>query len=330
VPISFEAIMRAVELNGAAIEMNRQAFAWGRLAVVNPAAVAEAAGVIHNTQTESERTPHNLQILPPGDWETSDMAGPSAPRGPDNSHEVRGLQDAGSHDGNVAFLPLDDLRLSRSLDELIQRRVAFLTEYQNAAYAKRYRALVDQVRDAEQLRAPGSTALSEAVARYFFKLMAYKDEYEVARLYTSGDFEQRIRDTFDGDFKIHFNLAPPLFAKKDAEGRLRKAEYGPWMFTAFRLLARLRGLRGSALDVFGYTAERRMERQLIADYGRTIDELLAGLSPDNVALAVDIASVPELIRGYGHIKERHHAEAMKHFDHLLAAWRNPLLERAAA
>ena len=177
---------------------------------------------------------------------------------------------------------------------------------------------------------PGSTAFAEAVARYAFKLMAYKDEYEVARLYTSGDFERRIRDTFDGDFKLHFNLAPPLFAKKDAEGRLRKAEYGPWMFTAFRLLAKLRGLRGSVLDPFGHTAERRMERQLIADYRRTIDELLAGLRAHNLALAVDIASVPERIRGYGHVKERHLADAMKRQDELLAAWRHPVVARAAA
>src|SRR5690606_30636275 len=166
--------------------------------------------------------------------------------------------------------PLDDGRLSTSLDERIARRVAFLTDYQNAAYAAKYRALVDKARAAEQANVPGSTALAEAVARYAFKLMAYKDEYEVARLYTSGDFEQRIRDAFDGDFKLHFNLAPPLFAKKDAEGNLRKAEYGPWMFKAFRLLAGLRGLRGSALDVFGYTAERRMERRAIVDYRDTL------------------------------------------------------------
>jgi indolepyruvate ferredoxin oxidoreductase len=160
--------------------------------------------------------------------------------------------------------------------------------------------------------------------------MAYKDEYEVARLYTSGDFEQRIKDTFDGDYKLHFNLAPPLFAKKNEDGTLRKAEYGPWVFSAFKLLAKLRGLRGSALDVFGYTAERRMERKLIIDYATTVDELIAGLSPDKLALAVDIASVPELIRGYGHVKERHHANAMKRQHDLLAAWRNQTASQVAA
>ena len=160
--------------------------------------------------------------------------------------------------------------------------------------------------------------------------MAYKDEYEVARLYTSGDFEQRIRDTFDGDFKLHFNLAPPLFARRDADGNLTKAEYGPWVFKAFKVLAKLRGLRGSALDVFGYTAERKMERQLIVDYRTTLGELLAGLNPDNHALATDIASVPEQIRGYGHVKERHLVAAMRRRDELLAAWRTPVAERVAA
>ncbi|HEX7769323.1 MAG TPA: indolepyruvate ferredoxin oxidoreductase family protein, partial [Dokdonella sp.] len=205
VPLSHDALMRAIELNAAAVEMNKAAFNWGRLAAHDLAQVRAAA---------------------------------------DGKDAVRAMP------GTVAS-PLDDTTLSGSLDERIARRVAFLTGYQNAAYAAKYRALVDKVRGAEQAKTPGSTALTEAVARYAFKLMAYKDEYEVARLYTSGDFEQRIRETFDGDFKLHFNLAPPLFAKRDAEGNLRKAEYGPWMFKAFRLLAKLRGLRGSAFDVFG-------------------------------------------------------------------------------
>jgi indolepyruvate ferredoxin oxidoreductase len=228
------------------------------------------------------------------------------------------------------LLPLDDAELSTSLNEQIARRVAFLTGYQNADYARQYKVLVDKVRSVEQQKTPGFTTLTAAVARYAFKLMAYKDEYEVARLYTSGDFEKRIRETFDGDFKLHFNLAPPLFARKDADGNLKKAEYGPWVFNAFKLLAKLRGLRGSPLDVFGYTAERKLERQLILDYRTTLDELLAGLAGDNHALAVDIASIPEHIRGYGHVKERHHADAMKRQHDLLAAWRNPSVGRAAA
>ena len=160
--------------------------------------------------------------------------------------------------------------------------------------------------------------------------MAYKDEYEVARLYTSGDFEKRIRETFDGDFKLHFHLAPPLLAKKDAEGNLRKAEYGPWVFTAFRVLTKLKGLRGGPLDVFGYTAERKMERQLITDYFKQVEELLAGLDNENHALAVDIASIPEHIRGYGHVKHRFHAEAMRRQHDLLQAWRNPVTGREVA
>jgi len=283
VPISLDALMRAIELNAAAVEMNKSAFNWGRMAAHDIEVVRAAAG-----------------------------AAPSK---------------------NVAMTnadPLDDVAISRTLDEEIARRVAFLADYQNAAYANRYKALVDKVRAAEQQKAPGFTSLAEAVARYAFKLMAYKDEYEVARLYTSGEFEKRIREMFDGDYKLHFNLAPPLFAKKDAEGHLRKAEYGTWVFGAFKLLAKLKGLRGTALDVFGYTAERKSERRLIEDYFKTIDTLLATLDHDNHALAVEIASIPELIRGYGHVKERHLAAAMTRQNDLMQAWRSPSLRTHAA
>jgi indolepyruvate ferredoxin oxidoreductase len=324
VPISFDAIMRAVELNGAAVEMNKQAFAWGRLAVVNPQAVQEASGLIHNTQTENERIPRNLQILPPGEWESTEWGANAAPRNPDNESELRGLPEGSAGNGNhVAFLPLDDLRLSRSLDELIARRSAFLSDYQNAAYAKRYTDLVSKVRAAENLRAPASTALTEAVARYFFKLMAYKDEYEVARLYTSGEFQRRLQQQFDGDYKVHFHLAPPLLAKKDAQGRLMKKEYGPWVFTAFKVMAKLRFLRGGMLDVFGYTEERKGERRLIADYEKTIDMLLSSLNADKLPLAVEVASIPEHIRGYGHVKDAHLHKAKAREADLLAKWNNP-------
>ncbi len=329
VPISYEAIMRAVELNGAAIEMNRQAFAWGRLAVVDPQAVAEAAGLIRNTQTEEERTPHALRILPPGDWETSDMAGPDTT--PADGHEARGLQDATGAEVGIAFRPLDDLHLSRSLDELIERRVAFLNDYQDAKYAQRYSTLVQRVRDAEHVRAPGSTALSEAVARYHFKLMAYKDEYEVARLYTSGDFQRRINQQFEGDFKIHFHLAPPLLAKKDAQGRLIKQEFGPWVMTAFKLMAKMKFLRGGMFDIFGRTEERRGERRLIDEYEQVVERLLLSLDPGNLDLAVEIASIPEHIRGYGHVKEAHLHKAKAREATLLDRWDNaPAMQRAAA
>jgi len=225
---------------------------------------------------------------------------------------------------------LDDAQLSRTLDETIARRIAFLTDYQNADYAAKYRTLVDSVRAAEQANAAGSTALTEAVARYAFKLMAYKDEYEVARLYTSGDFEKQVRDTFAGDYKIHFNLAPPLFARRDSEGRLRKSEYGAWMFGAFRLLAKLKGLRGTAFDPFGYTAERRTERALIDEYFANVAELLTKLDAGNHALAVEIASVPEHIRGYGHVKDEHLAEARVRQEKLIGQWRSPRVEAVAA
>ena len=280
VPLSLDALMRAIELNAAAVEMNKAAFNWGRLA----------------------------------------------------AHDIEQVRTATDNSGVATGVPmaLDDSRLSTTLDERIVRRVAFLTDYQNAAYAAKYKALVDKVHSAEQAKAPGSTALSEAVARYAFKLMAYKDEYEVARLYTSGDFEKRVRDTFDGDFKIHFHLAPPLLARRDSEGKLLKAEYGSWVFGAFRLLAKLRGLRGTALDIFGYTAERRHERALIDEYFATVNELLAKLDHENLSLAVEIASLPEQIRGYGHVKDKHLAKVQPRREQLLDAWRNPRVQQAAA
>ncbi|MEA5669495.1 indolepyruvate ferredoxin oxidoreductase family protein [Stenotrophomonas sp. MH1] len=323
VPLSLEALMRAIELNGAAIEMNQKAFAWGRLAAIDPQAVQQAAGLVRNIPTHAERTPGALHELPPGEWEGSEAGAPSAPRNPGNEPEIRGLPAAGPTDGEATFAALDDGRLSRSLDELVARRSAFLTDYQDAAYANRYRTLVDAVRGAEQQAVPGSTALTEAVSRYFFKLMAYKDEYEVARLYTSGDFIKRVQQQFEGDYQVRFHLAPPLFAKRDEQGQLQKKEYGPWMFKAFGLLAKLKGLRGGRFDVFGYTEERRGERQLIADYEKTLQELLGGLDARRLALAVDIASIPEHIRGYGHVKEAHLHEAKAREAALLATWRNP-------
>ncbi len=199
--------------------------------------------------------PGPLHPLPPGEWEGNEWGATAAPRNTGDERELRGLP---SHGGDVAFLPLDDARLSRSLDEMIERRAAFLVEYQDAAYATRYRDLVARVRATEAERIGGSTALTETVARYLFKLMAYKDEYEVARLYTSGDFQRRLQQQFEGDYQLRFHLAPPLFARKDEQGRLLKKEYGPWMFKAFGLLAKLKFLRGGRFDVFGRTEERRM------------------------------------------------------------------------
>jgi indolepyruvate ferredoxin oxidoreductase len=223
------------------------------------------------------------------------------------------------------------VKVSETLDETIARRVAFLADYQDAAWAERYRKLVEEVRAAEASSVVGETALTEAVARYFFKLMAYKDEYEVARLYTSGEFRQKLDQQFDGNFKLRFHLAPPLFSKRDpVTGELQKREYGPWVFTAFKLLAKLKGLRGTALDVFGRTKERRTERALIGEYETAIRGLLAKLDHDNHATAVQIASIPEEIRGFGHVKERNLVAAKQKEAQLMAAFEVPVRRRAAA
>ena len=222
-------------------------------------------------------------------------------------------------------------RFSQSLAELREVRHRDLVDYQNAAYADRYTALVDRVQQAEKEHAPGRSGLTEAVAKYYYKLLAYKDEYEVARLYTNGEYERRVKEQFVGDYKLRFHLAPPLLARRDpVTGHLRKREFGPWIMPALRLVARLRGLRGTAFDPFGYTAERRTERGLIAEYETVVEELIANLSAENHALAVEIASVPEHIRGYGHIKERHLEQAKADEAELLRRFRLPEDERSAA
>ncbi|GIZ51873.1 indolepyruvate ferredoxin oxidoreductase family protein [Noviherbaspirillum aridicola] len=242
-PVSEAALLRAIELNGVAVEANKQSFAWGRRAAVDPARVERVA------------TPAQPVTLQP-------------PQG---------------------------------LNALLRRRVAFLTDYQDADYAAGYASLVEAVRERESTLGLGDS-LARAVAKSYFRLLAYKDEYEVARLYTDGRFTEQLRQQFDGDFTLKFNLAPPLLAKKDGQGRLVKAEYGSWVWQAFRMLARMRRLRGTRLDVFGYTAERRMERRLAAEYRETVLGLLDGLRADNHALAVRIAALPEQVRGFGHVK----------------------------
>jgi indolepyruvate ferredoxin oxidoreductase len=201
-----------------------------------------------------------------------------------------------------------------TLDEVIETRTAFLAAYQNAAYADRYRRFVMQVVSAEagvagNEKSRPSTVLSVAVARYLFKLMAYKDEYEVARLYADASFSKKIEAMFEGDYKLKFHLAPPSFSKRDEHGHLIKQSFGGWMMPAFRLLAKFRFLRGTMFDPFGYTVERRQERALIEEYVETISALLLLLRSDNLALAAEIARIPETIRGYGHIKQAHLADA---------------------
>ena len=264
VPVSGTAIERAIELNGVAVEMNREAFRWGRRAARDLEAVERLA----------LRSDEGIE--------------PAAPK---------------------------------SLDEFIERRAADLAEWQNTGWAARYRDLVERVRAAERKLGAGE-ALAGSVARYAYKLMAYKDEYEVARLYTDGAFRERLAAAFEGDLRLTFHLAPPLLARRDpVTGEPRKRAFGPWMRPVLGLVAKMRFLRGTALDPFGHTAERRMERRFIEEYFETVEELLAGLRTGNLGLAVEIASLPELIRGYGHVKVRHVAEAETERAVLLERWR---------
>nr|WP_297387238.1 indolepyruvate ferredoxin oxidoreductase family protein [uncultured Roseateles sp.] len=254
VPVSFEALMRAIELNGVAVENNKTAFALGRLAIAAPEALRRLAG-----------------------------------------------EQAGSA---VQWFNFDQLDDRDGQPGLIARRKAFLTEYQDAAYASRYEALVQRVRAAESAlgEAGKGLRLTKAVARYYAKLLAIKDEYEVARLYTDGKFEAALKAQFEDWDHLSFHMAPPLIAKPGADGRAKKVELGSWTFKALKTLAKFKGLRGGALDLFGKTEERRIERQLIRDYETLVDELLAGLSAEKLDLAVKLARLPEGIRGYGHVK----------------------------
>jgi indolepyruvate ferredoxin oxidoreductase len=221
-----------------------------------------------------------------------------------------------------------EFKKRETVESLVARRVEFLTGYQNAAYAAEYKQFVGKVQQAES--ALGRTGLSETVARYLFKLMAYKDEYEVARLHSDPAFLARVHGMFEGDYTINYHLAPPITAKKNAKGELQKSKFGPSMLTGFKILAKLKGLRGTALDVFGRTEERRTERALIGEYRASIDEVLAGLNATNHAVALDIARIPEQIKGYGHVKERNLAAARQKWAQLQAAFRDPAGQARAA
>lgn len=263
VPVSDAAIEKAIELNGVAIEMNKQAFLWGRRAVHNMAGVEAVVGTGEVVEAKPE-----------------------------------------------------------TLDEMVNKRAAFLTEYQDAVYADTYRKFVNRVRTVEADTGTKQRALSEAVAKYLFKLMAYKDEYEVGRLYSNGKFLQDVAEKFTGDYSLKFYLAPPVFAKIDPEtGVPCKKQYGPRMMKMFGWLAKFKKLRGTAFDPFGRMAERKMERQLIVDYQNTVSSLLETLTKHNIGLAAEVASVPEFIRGYGHVKNRHVEEAKAKQAELLAAFK---------
>jgi indolepyruvate ferredoxin oxidoreductase len=277
-PLSAEAVEKAIALNGEAVTMNVAAFRWGRRAAVDSAAVQALIG--------------------------------STPESEDPAR-----------------------RLSQSFDEMVARRVEFLTAYQDADYAARYRQWVERVKAIEAVKTPGKCGLADAVGRYLFKLMAYKDEYEVARLYADPAFLKQVQSTFDGaHLRLRFHLAPPLLARRNrATGQPRKMTFGPWLLGGFRLLAKLKFLRGTTFDPFGYTHERRMERQLIADYEELLDTLVAKLAPENHAIAVGLAAIPEKIRGFGHVKMRHLEAAKAEETALLEQFRaspSPVLKAA--
>ena len=227
---------------------------------------------------------------------------------------------------SAEVVPIEHAR-PRTLDELVERRVALLTEYQDAGYAERYRKLVERVREAE--RPLGGTQLTETVARHYAKLLAYKDEYEVARLYSRPEFRRGLEAAFEGEYALRFHFAPPRLARRDpATGRPRKIAFGGWMAFALKNLAKLRFLRGKALDPFGRTAERQTERRLIAEYEATIDELLRGLSAERHATAVEIAALPEDIRGFGPVKAESIGKVKAREAELLARYRAPAARAA--
>ncbi len=208
----------------------------------------------------------------------------------------------------------------QGVDALVAKRVAFLTDYQNASYAKRYSDVVSRVKAAEA--ALHKTSLSEAVARNLFKLMAYKDEYEVARLHTNTAFLQKIGDMFEGDYTVNYHLAPPIISKTNEKGELQKQKFGPLMLNGFKLLKHFKVLRGTPLDIFGNTEEREMERALIGEYVASIEEVLAKLNADNHALALEIANLPDAVKGFGHVKARNVVAVRSKWDGLMEKWRS--------
>ena len=250
VPVSLEALGRAIELNGVAVATNLTAFSLGRLAAGDPQGLAALAG----TMPDSAEQPDEGQ--------------------------------------------------GESLAALVDARVAMLTAYQSAAYATQYRALVDEVERAERklVGELGVLRLSPVVARVHARLLAIKDEYEVARLFTDGQFDASLNEQFEGDFSLQFHMAPPLLSRPGPSGRPRKLTFGPRLMPLLRLLARAKVVRGTVLDIFGRSEERRMERELAADYARTIRALLPRLTSVNMSQAIELAGLADGIRGFGPVK----------------------------
>jgi indolepyruvate ferredoxin oxidoreductase len=247
VPLSLQALMRAIELNAVSVEMNKAAFEWGRYAAQEPKAVADA---MRSNEKVTETRP-------------------------------------------------------KSLDKLIDHRAALLVRYQDERYATRFRETIASLCGGGSNQNGTQEELSSSIVRSLFKLMAYKDEYEVARLYSEPGFKDALTQTFDGRYSLEFHLAPPLLSWiRSPGGEPRKITFGPWMLTFMKALARMKRLRGTPLDPFGYGKDRRLERQLIEDYIATMRRVIGRLTPANYAIALEIAELPLQIRGYGHVKER--------------------------
>ena len=226
---------------------------------------------------------------------------------------------------------VDSVGAQGEIRRLLEVRVPDLIVYQDEAYAKRYADVVKRVIAAEQRAVPGKSGLAEAVARYLYKLMAYKDEFEVARLHADPAFLAKLDAQFKHGYTVKYNLAPPTISKRDPiTGELQKRQFGPWMLSAFRVLAKFKGIRGGALDIFAKTEERRHERQMIEDYIKQLDEIASKLNAANHAAAVELACVPDEIRGYGHVKERSIKTAKALEEKLLHAFRNPQQVRQVA
>ena len=271
IPVSETAILGAIRLNGAAVEMNQQAFLWGRHAAVDSARV--------------ER---------------------------------------------LAFPELEQAiqrALETTLQDIVEHRASYLQAYQNEAYAQRFQQRVMAVAALESRLLPGSEVLARSVAKSYFKLLAYKDEYEVARLYSDGEFEAELRRQFGGDFNLQFHLGASWMQRG---GMPRKFDLGPWLMPLFRVLSKLRWLRGTRFDPFGWQADRRLERQLIQRYEHTLDALMIGLRSDNLQLAAEIASLAEKIRGYGHIKQANADKILPQWDALLAQFQQQPAKAAAS
>jgi indolepyruvate ferredoxin oxidoreductase len=260
VPVSAEALERAIRLNGAAVEKNLAAFAWGRAVVAAPDAIASATRQPDSIVPVLELTPAEQELV---------------------SLAVDG--EAGE------------------LRRLVEVRIPELVAFQDERYARRYAELVRRVQVAEQERTPGHGELAEAAARQLFKLMAYKDEYEVARLHLDAVEQAKMRAEFGDDAKIAFNLHPPLLR---AMGLERKLKLGAWFTPSFRALYRMRRLRGTKLDPFGRAEVRRVERELIEEYEGMVEDALTALTPPTHATALELLELPDVIRGYEEIKLR--------------------------